>query len=191
MINPAMIKVIKPLPLGTIACVAVLWLAAASGAQTAGPLWKSYSYPTDGFEANYPTEPSLQKKDVDTQAGKFELRTYTTQIGGVALFIGVCDYGDAASAKNPDSLLQGAKNGALMNSSSHIKSERKIMLGANHGLEYEAESDSAHFTARIYMVGSTLYQTLVMFPLGKPYDDANRFLDSFELIPRTDKGSSS
>lgn len=181
---------IKPPPLRTLACVAVLWLGATSGAQTAAPIWKSYSYPTDGFQASYPAEPSVQKKDVDTQAGKFELRTYTTQIGGVALFIGVCDYGDAASNKNPDSLLEGAKNGALMNSSSHIKSEKKIMLGANHGLEYEAESDSAHFTARIYMVGSTLYQTLVMFPVGTPYDEVNRFLNSFQLIPRTEGSSS-
>lgn len=187
-INP----IVKFLRIGAIACAAALWLAAVSSAQTIAPVWKSYSYPTDGFQASYPGEPSLQKKDVDTQAGKFELRTYTTQVGGVALFIGVCDYGDAASARNPDSLLEGAKNGALMNSSSHIKSEKKIMLGTNHGLEYEAESDSAHFTARIYMVGTTLYQTLVMFPLGKPYDDASRFLDSFQLIPRVDdKGSNS
>lgn len=182
---------IRPLRLHITAWVAVFWLAAASGAQTIAPTWKSYSYPTDGFEASYPAEPSVQKKDVDTQAGKFELRTYTAQMGDVALFIGVCDYGDTAPNTNPDSLLEGAKNGALMNSSSHIKSEKKIMLGSFHGLEYEAESDSAHFTARIYVVGNTLYQTLVMFPLGKPYEDAGKFLNSFQLIPRTDKGSSS
>jgi hypothetical protein len=37
------------------------------------------------------------------------------------------------------------------------------------------------------MVGSTLYQTLVVAPLGKPYADTARFLDSFQLIPRTAK----
>jgi hypothetical protein len=37
------------------------------------------------------------------------------------------------------------------------------------------------------MVGSTLYQTLVVAPLGKPYANTTRFLDSFQLIPRTAK----
>ena len=64
-------------------------------------------------------------------------------------------------------------------------SERKIKLGVYPGIEYEAESDAAHFTARIYIVGSVLYQTLVVVPLGKPYDDTTRFLDSFQLIART------
>lgn len=175
--------------LRTVTCAVLLWLAAACGAQIVE--WKSYSYPTDGFEASYPVEPSLQKKDVDTQEGKFELRTYTTEMGAVALFIGVCDYGEKAAAGDPDGLLQGAKNGALLNSGSHIVNEKKIMLGTFHGLQYEAESDSAHYTARIYMVGTTLYQTLVMFPLGKPYDQVDRFLNSFKLIARTDKGTSS
>lgn len=172
-----------------IACAVGLWLATAAGAQTAE--WKSYSYPSDGFQASYPSEPSTQKKDVDTQAGKFELRTYTVEVGDVALFIGVCDYGEQAAKGDPDSLLQGAKNGALMNSRSHIVSEQRITLDDYHGLQFDAESDSAHFRARLYMVGSTLYQALVVFPLGKSYDQTNKFLDSFQLIARTISGSNS
>jgi hypothetical protein len=41
-----------------------------------------------------------------------------------------------------------------------------------------------HFYARIYLVGDTLYQTLVASPFGSNYADKARFLDSFELIPR-------
>jgi hypothetical protein len=41
-----------------------------------------------------------------------------------------------------------------------------------------------HFSARIYLVGTTLYQTLTAAPLGKPFASATRFLDSFQLIAR-------
>ncbi len=41
-----------------------------------------------------------------------------------------------------------------------------------------------HFYARIYLVGTTLYQTLIASPLGGPYAGTTTFLDSFQLIPR-------
>jgi hypothetical protein len=167
----------------TTVCVAVLCFAAAVGAQTTE--WKSYSYPADGFQASYPSAPEITKRDIPTDAGSFELRSYIAQVSPVALFIGVCDYGSQAAGKDPQTMLQGAKNGALTNSSSHLMSEKKITLGVYPGIEFEAESDAAHFTARIYIVGTTLYQTLVVVPLGKPYDDTTRFLDSFQLIART------
>ncbi len=165
--------------------VALLSFAAALGAQA--PAWQSYSYPADGFSASYPSVPDLQKRDVPTDAGTFELRSYIGTDGEVAMFVGICDYGSKTAGKDPDDLLQGAKNGALQNSNSHLLSETKITLGIYHGLTFEAESDQAHFSARIYMVGSTLYQTLVVSPLGKPYANTARFLDSFQLIPRVAK----
>ena len=171
--------------------VALLSFTAAGyplgSAQT--PAWQTYSYPADGFNASFPSEPDLQKKSVPTEnVGTFELRSYIGTDGEVAMFVGVCDYGSQTAGKNPDDLLQGAKNGALQNSNSHLLSETKTTLGVYHGLTFEAESDQTQkerlFSARIYMVGSTLYQVLVVSPLGKPYADTTRFLDSFQLIPR-------
>jgi len=175
------------MPCAFIVSAALLYFAAALTAQTpAAPTseWKTYSYPSDGFSASYPSAPDLQKRNIPTDAGSFELRSYIGRVDPVALFIGVCDYGSQAAGKDPDTMLQGAKNGALQNSNSHLVSEKKITLGIYHGVEFEAESDAAHFSARIYMVGSTLYQTLVVAQLGKPYPDTARFLDSFQIIPR-------
>ncbi len=147
--------------------------------------WKTFSYASDGFSASYPSEPEISKRQIPTDAGSFELRSYIAQADPVALFVGVCDYGSAVANRDPDTVLQGAKNGALENSHSHLVSERKITLGVYHGVAFESESDAAHFSARVYMVGTTLYQTLVVSPLGKPYPDTVRFLDSFQLIART------
>ena len=167
---------------------------AAPAAQV--PDWKSYSFSTDGFSAVFPSEPVLQKKDVPTDAGSFQLRSYIAEVGQVALFVGVCDYGAATEGKDPEDMLQGAKDGALKNSNSHLISERKIALGVYHGVAFESESNVAtdaagkqpdnlaHFSARIYIVGSTLYQTLVVSPKDAPFPDGARFLDSFQLITR-------
>ena len=170
-----------------VALVAQTTPDAAAAQTTAAPTpdWKTYTYSADGFSASYPFEPELQKKNVSTDAGTFELRSYIGTEGAVAMFVGVCDYGAFTAGKDPDALLQGAKNGALQNSNSHLLSEAKITFGVYHGVEFEAESDQAHFSARIYMVGSTLYQTLTVAPLGTPYAGTARFLDSFQLIART------
>jgi hypothetical protein len=169
------------------AVVAVVFFGVALTAQaqdSSAQNWKTYSYPADGFSASYPSEPELQKRDVPTDAGSFQLRSYSAQVAPVALFIGVCDSGTQVVGSDPDTLLEGAKKGALSNFNSHLLSEKKITLGTYPGVEFEAESDAAHFTARIYMVGTTLYQTLAVAALGKPYADAPRFLDSFQLIAR-------
>jgi hypothetical protein len=165
--------------------VALLALASALTLAAQTPEWKSYSYPADGFSASFPSQPELQKRDVPTDAGSFQLRSYIVEDGAVAMFVGVCDYGEKVMGKDPDTLLQGAKNGALQNSKSHLLSEQKITLGIYHGVQFESESDAAHFSARIYFVGTTLYQTLVVYQLGSPYAGTTRFLDSFQLIART------
>jgi hypothetical protein len=134
-----------------------------------------------------PAAPDIQKKNVPTEKGTFELRAYLSQEGEAALFVGVCDYGDAVAGRDPDSVLDGAQEGAIGNVSAHLISGKKITLGIYHGREFEAENDTMHFSARVYLVGSTLYQTLTASPLGKPYAGATRFLNSFQLIARVKK----
>jgi len=176
----------------TLGFAAVASAQAPSAPATAAPSaktaeWKTYTYPEDGFSASFPSAPELQKRDLPTEKGSFELRSYLVEIEPVAFFVGVCDYGSTTEGRYPDDVLKGAENAALKNSNSHLIIEKKIALGIDHGLAFESESDTAHFSARIYFVGSTLYQSLVVYPIGKPYDGSARFLDSFQLIARVAK----
>ena len=66
----------------------------------------------------------------------------------------------------------------------HVLGEKNISLGANPGLQFEAESSTFHFSARFYLVGTALYRTVVVAPLGKPYSETTRFLDSFQVMSR-------
>ena len=99
----------------------------------------------------------------------------------------VCYAGDndLGDGRTPDQVLDGAQQGAIDNVKAHLLRGKKIMFGAYPGREFEAENDTLHFYARIYLVGTTLYQTLVVAPLANRYTDTVRFLDSFQLIART------
>lgn len=170
--------------LGLLALVCLPVLAQTATPSAPTPEWKSYSYAADGFSAAFPSEPALQKKNVSTDAGTFELRAYLAEEGSAAVFVGVCDYGAAVAGRSPDTVLDGAQKGAIANVNGHLMSGKKITLGIYPGVEFEAENDTMHFRARVYLVGTTLYQTLIASPLGQPYASATRFLDSFQLIAR-------
>jgi hypothetical protein len=166
----------------------LLFLAVIAPAQTEP--WKQYSFSDDGFAATYPSAPpDLQKKSVQTSAGYFEIRSYSAQTGETALIVAVCDYGNAVAGKTSDQMLLGAKKSTLSNSASRLVSEKKITLGTNPGLQFEAENSAAHFTVRIYLVGTTLYQILAVSPINRPFNETARFLDSFQLVNRTKQDS--
>jgi hypothetical protein len=159
--------------------------AATSIPAVPAPDWKPYIYRTDGFSASFPSPPTIEKQNVTSGGGTFELRTYEADDSATALIAAVCDYGATAASKDPDTVLDDAKKGAVNNIKGQLVNEKKINLGANHGVEFQADSDSAHVTARIYLVGTVLYQMIVAAPLKIDYADTGRFLDSFQLVDRT------
>ncbi|MGO9777326.1 MAG: hypothetical protein ACLQGT_09420 [Terracidiphilus sp.] len=170
--------------LSLVAALVAQTTASPAAPATPVPNWKTYSYPAEGFSASFPGEPQFSKRDVPTDKGSFELRAYLVEEGQAALFVGVCDYGTAISDRTPDQVLDGAQQGAIDNVKGHLVSGKKITLGVYPGREFEAESDTMHFSARIYLVGTTLYQTLIAASIAQPYAGVTRFLDSFQLIAR-------
>ena len=75
----------------------VVLAAVVASAQT----WTQHQYPSDGFRSSFPSEPRAEKRNVPTDAGTFELRSYTVESGQVALFVGVCDYGSQVAGSDP------------------------------------------------------------------------------------------
>jgi len=144
--------------------------------------WKPYRYAADGFSVSFPSVPKAEKQSIPTDSGAVSLQTYQSDDTGGTLIAAVCDYGPGAKDKDPDALLDSAKSGAVTNIKGHLTSEKKITLGANHGLAFEADSDNAHISARVYLVGTTLYQLIVASPIAVNSANSARFLESFQLI---------
>ena len=175
-------RLMRPRPV--VALLAALFLCLNACAPA-----KSYSYAADGFRATFPSHPELSKDNVPEGQINIELRSYTATdpVSGAIFMVGVADYGTRLEGKDPDTILQGAENGALANSKSQlVGSHRKIFLGKYHGLAFEAGSAEMHLSMRLYWVESTLYQEIVLSPKARKLGTAatERFLDSFELIPR-------
>jgi len=165
---------------GLLIAAVILLLPAACGAQAQD--WQTFKYPADGFSAEFPSEPQQESKQIDAASGTVELHSYLFDLDHVALYVGVCDYGSQASGTDVDEMLEGAKNGALENSKAQLTRQAKIFLGSYHGVEFESEGENTHYIARIYIVGSKMYQTLVVYPSSTPYADAAHFLNSFQLL---------
>ena len=170
---------------GTVAAGAHCSNAPAKSPPAQVAEWKTYSFPAEGFSILFPTQPTEQKQAVPTDAGSFELHTYLAASDTVALYVGVCDYGDAAKGGDPDAILEGAKNGAVAKVHAHLINSKKVSIGIYPGVEIEAAAEGAHLFGRIYLVGSILYQEFVALTSDRPYPDTGRFLDSFQIIPRT------
>ena len=148
------------------------------------PDWKPYRYGIDGFSADFPKQPTVQKQNISTDAGQFELRTYVAEDSASALITAVCDYGASAAGKDATTLLDGAKTAALESLKAQATSSKKISLGDAKGTEFEAENEAEHISGRIYLRGSNLYQVLVVSPLNTTYADTAHFLDSFRLLDK-------
>ncbi len=166
------------------ALLAILFVSLNAAAQQ-----KSYSYPADGFRAAFPSKPEFSKENAPEGQLTFEIHFYivTEPISGATFMVAATDFGNHLDGKDPDAVLQGAENGALANSKSHlVGNDKKIFLGANPGVAFESETDLMHLSIRLYLVGSTLYQEGVVSPKSKKFDAAatERFFDSFQLIPR-------
>ena len=144
--------------------------------------WHTYSYPVDGFSISAPSQPVASMQDVSGDEGTVKMHNYLLDVGNAALYASTSDNAMLPNA-DPNDALKGAEQGAVDNLHGHLISEKRIALGSYPGVEMEADSESAHFTARIYIVRSRLYLTLVISAPGKPYPDAARFLDSFRLLP--------
>ena len=111
------------------------------------------------------------------------MRSYAIDLGQGVLMIGVMRFG-LKPTKSPDAILQDGKNGALARSKTHLVREKKITLGAAPGLDFEAESDSLHVRAQVFLLGNTAYQLVETYPIGKPFDHASEFFDSFRLTSK-------
>jgi len=167
---------------GLLIAAAILPLTMTVG--TKAQDWKTFKYPSDGFSATFPVAPKEDSREIETPAGTAELHGYTLEVDQAALFIGVCNYGSKADRNDVEAMLEDAKNGALEDSKAKLTRESKILLGRYRGLEFESDGEEMHYITRFYVVGSTMYQTLVVYPLSSPFTDSRRFLDSFQLLGR-------
>jgi len=146
------------------------------------PGWKTYSYPADGFSADFPIAPGVKTTSIPTEAGNVETHQYLAEDSSTTLMIVISDYGTANQGRDPDNVLKGAQDGFVGKLGARLTSSGKTTLGGNSGVTFEGQSKVFRFSCRYYIVGSRMFQTVVLFPLKEPYSNTSHFLDSVRFL---------
>lgn len=168
-----------------------LQFAAACGALAGlgAPAVKEFKSDAGGFSVNVPGGTMQEtSQNVPTAAGNIKITLYQTTAGNNAYLAGFSDFPDAITKQNnPDTLLDGARQGAVTNANGTVVSDNKITFENNPGRETVIDGKAptgqeATIKVRYYLINNRLYQVMAVTPRGQinsaGIDD---FLQSFKL----------
>lgn len=143
-----------------------------------------YTSPDGTFKINFPGTPTVESQNVPTEVGNIEMKSFTYEKSATeAYMVALSDYpSDIVAASSPDSLLQGAKEGALSSQGATLEFEEKITLDGNPGYFFKAKKDSYYMCYKIFLKNNRLFQILMLRDGSYPsQEDITGFIDSFEF----------
>jgi hypothetical protein len=93
------------------------------------------------------------------------------------------DYPDSVLKQGPDTLLEGAQNGAIANVKGKLLASSKITLGSHPGREFDFEALGGQGIARqrVYLVKNRLHTLMVMAKGKSLPKETDAFLASFKV----------
>jgi hypothetical protein len=149
---------------------------------------KAFTSPEGRFRVRFPEAPRERTQKVTSLAGPIEVHMFGVDRGDVAYLAFYNDYSVDPAQLDPEGVLEAVVQGALSTSKARLTAKRDVHLGDYPGREYRAElalpdGRAATSKSRIYLVGTRLYQVLVVSAQGKEDAKAiDAFLDSFALV---------
>ncbi|MBI3722884.1 hypothetical protein HY251_02850 [bacterium] len=141
--------------------------------------WKEFKCEEGRFKVQYPGTPKETTQKIKTAVGEVTLHTFMLEMpDGTAYATMYSDYPEESmTGKDPEALLDGARDGLTKNVKGTILKETKIKIGGNPGREFVVVNGQITILARVCAVKNRLYQALEGLPLPK-----SKLLSSFELI---------
>lgn len=149
---------------------------------------RAFSSAEGRYRVRFPEAPRLVVRKVPSEAGPIDVHMAVVDRGDVAYFASYNDYDVDPAAFDRDAALEAVLESALASSKATLKSRRDIALGGHPGRAYEAtlvlpNGKAGSCRARLYMVGTRLYQAMVIETRDKEDPKATAtFLDSFALL---------
>jgi hypothetical protein len=164
--------------------VCALLLGACAAAATP----QAFKNDAGKFTVVAPVEMKESSQSVDTAVGKVDIYMFAGDGGNISYIIAYSDYPPAVANADVQSVLDGARNGAVSNSNGTLTGETKITLDGYPGREFTMDTKDSTgrditAKARIYLVGVRLYQVLSMAVKGDALiSNMDPFLNSFALL---------
>lgn len=142
------------------------------------------------FQVRFPSKP--EEKSQEHEGLKIKLTIFSTTEKNGAYMVGVCDLPipEKESDEMIETRLDGARDGAVGNIGAELTSSTPIQFNKKYpGREFTAKlppppkgPPEGIVKARIYLVGTRLYQTMVIGTTGfVTARTADAFLDSFKI----------
>jgi hypothetical protein len=159
-------------------------LPGACGGSTALPSsWITFTSKDGGFSIGMPENPKEQNVNAPTPVGNLAVTIYMVEKPDAVFMASFNDYPDDVLKQGPESLLDGAQNGAIANVKGKLISSKKITLGSNPGREFEFQALGGEGIARqrLYLVKNRLYAILVLAKGKSLPKETEAFLTSFKL----------
>jgi hypothetical protein len=166
-----------------------LLLAACAG-QVAAAEWAPFSSPKGNFKAVFPAQPQESVQSIQTELGEIPYTTYMSEIdnGNIAFGVAYNDYPPAILQADPQTVLDGGRDGAKQNLGGTVVSETQMTYRGNPGREFtilgEVQGQKLFYHTRIFLIGTRLYQLQIVRVGESPIDvaDTVRFFSSFEPV---------
>ena len=145
----------------TTAVFAVFALLAAGDAAAQGN-WKEFSYPKDGFAAQYPAEPKVEEHAYKTALGSgVTERVYAYNSGGVVYQVAIADF----SRIRPDKDKAIDEAATALISSGRLTHDVSARIDWYYGREIRVEdANGTSYTDAIFLIDEKLFQLKVVYP---------------------------
>jgi hypothetical protein len=150
-------------------------------------IWPEYSFPEEGFAAQFPGEPRVEERFYQTAlvaGGSIKERVYTSEYGGVVYTVAVADFGNGRPTENR-AIDEAARKLTSKGMLTHDVSAR---IDWHYGRSMRVEDGSGtSYTSAIFYIDNKVYQVEVAFPPGnsQPMGSASIhfFQQAFRLLP--------
>lgn len=155
----------------------------AADAATAG--WVDFESTEGKFTARFPKTPKTQNIPTPTPAGNIDQTMIMADDNGISYGVSFADYPEEATKATPiETMLDGARDGAVGNINGTLKSEKQIKLGEYDGRELEVTASAAGQDVvvhqQMFVVKNRLYQ-LIVVRLASAESKDQTFFDNFKL----------
>jgi hypothetical protein len=153
--------------------------------------WKEVS--DEAFTARLPGDWKVEDQLVDTEAGKVNTRSWSSELGERFVTITTVTYPpDLVRRAVPSKMLEGARDGALANINATLEKDFPVFVDSGVAKKkwpgrdiFATTPQGLRYAGRLILADNVLYQLIVIRPAAEGTDDEFRALvQGFKLKPQ-------
>jgi hypothetical protein len=140
-----------------------------------------YLLKEDLFSITFPSEPTREVQDVETEGvGTIQMVTYLYEGESAAYMLAYSDY--PIEHMQQPGLLDAAEDGFTSSLGIEVINEWMVSRDEYEGVYFQGEGESTYCVVKDYIVGTRLYQIAILQSEDYPsLEEIDKFIDSFNL----------